>query len=86
MRLFGKSARVEKEGSSGFPVKRYSPQRRRVHRGFVAILKPFSLRLGGAISEPFFTQKPEEPKRISKSVFTSLDNLAAQTGEPVSEP
>lgn len=38
--------------------------RHRVHGGFgqVAISKRFSLCLGGAISEPWFTQKPEDPE------------------------
>ena len=54
-------------GSSGFPVKNDSPQRRRVHREFVhaMIFAQFSLRpprLGGEISEYYFTQKPQEPK------------------------
>jgi hypothetical protein len=54
-------------GSSGIPVKKNSPQRRRVHREFVQamIFTQFSLRpprLGGEISQYCFTQMPEEPK------------------------
>jgi hypothetical protein len=54
-------------------VKIYSPQRHRVHRGFVqvAIVRRFSLRrlrLGGANSE----QKPEEPAREKRSETRGL--------------
>src|SRR3990170_5216809 len=61
-------------GSTGFSVKKHSPQRRRVHRGFVqlAIFRRFSLRplrLGGANSDPLSTQMPEKSPLLTEFFF-----------------
>jgi len=71
VRRYSSRQRKRVFGCSGFSVKKYSPPRHRVRRDRrIFYQELFTLRpqrLRGAISEPCFTGKPEDPKFLWRS-------------------